>query len=627
MIDIGRSAGSSPGSVLLPDRRDVGAGVHEHLFDAELRGLLHAPGVHALAPHPVLVLGRGLEHGHAEPVARQRVPASDAPPIPPPTMTTSAVSISDPLLCRARADTGAWHLPAPSAGWLRADHRAGLGIPGPGSEEPSRCGGGSSERTLTSAITTGVIDERRGHECHHAHRPRGGVHHPNKLRYALAAVAVPALLLLAFAIGRWTSNPASSEPAVTTPGHHGRARRPERGRPVQRRPPLLSGRHATPRPAAHLATIDGGSAAPSCETVEVGIRVESPTLIGREAELAELEQLLEVCVAGEAVMVVVGGDAGIGKTRLVEELSRRARERGAFTATRRVRTVRRRRPALRPRRRPGPGHAPQLADRDEARLFEPAAGMLGVAGWDDGDGSSVLAKTRLYESLLHACSMLAARSPLVLVVEDLQWSDSGSRELLDHLARNLGEAPVLVVGTYRTADLDSDPRLHRWMGEVGRHRHGSGLELDGLTRSDIAEIVATVTRSATDPELIDEVWARSQGNPFYAEELAAAGADAALPTGLQAAIAVETEALGDDARRLLAAAAVAGQEVSHDLLVAMEVLEDLALDRALSELVDRHLLVVDRAGHGYRFRHALLRETVEAGLLPGERRRLNRGRR
>ena len=377
-------------------------------------------------------------------------------------------------------------------------------------------------------------------------------------------------------------------------------------------------------PAAHPVVIAGETATPSCETGGVGLRVDSPTLIGRQAELAELEQLLELSAAGEALMVVVGGDAGIGKTRLVEELCRRARGRGAFTAT----------GVCVPSHGGGLPYGPvvalvrdvlhQLAGREEASLFQPAARMLGVAGWDDGDGASHLAKTRLFESLLHACSTLAERSPVVLVVEDLQWSDSGSRELLDHLARNLGDRPVLVVGTYRTADLDSDDRLHRWMGEVGRHRHGGGLALGALTKDDIAEIVAAVTHRTPDPDLVEVVWTRSQGNPFYAEELAAAGNDTTLPTGLQAAIAVELAALSRDARRLVAVTAVAGHEVEHDLLVAIEVLDEDALDRALGELIDRHLLVVDPAGHGYRFRHALLREAVEASLLPGERRRLNR---
>jgi DNA-binding CsgD family transcriptional regulator len=355
----------------------------------------------------------------------------------------------------------------------------------------------------------------------------------------------------------------------------------------------------------------------------VGIRVGDSTLIGRQAELAELEQLLDVSVAGEAVMVVVGGDAGIGKTRLVEELCRRARARGAFTAT----------GVCVPTDGGGLPYGPvvalvrdmvrQLGPRDEAQLLTPVARMLGMAGWDEGDGSPQLAKTRLFELMLQACTAIAQQSPLVLLVEDLQWSDSGSRELLDHLTRNLGDAPVLVVGTYRTADLDSDHPLHRWVGEIGRHRHGGSLELAGMTRDEIAELIDQATGAAPDTELLDAVWTRSQGNPFFAEELAVAGTDGRLPSGLQAAIAAGVQALSDDARRLLGAVAVAGLEVDHDLLDAISPLDEEALDRALAETLAAHVLVL-AADTGYRFRHALLREAIEAQLLPSERRRLHR---
>ena len=200
----------------------------------------------------------------------------------------------------------------------------------------------------------------------------------------------------------------------------------------------------------------------------------------------------------------------------------------------------------------------------------------------------------------------------------------GQRGLPSFLTRNLTDDRVLLIGTYRSEELGRDHELRPWLSELGRHPRVTHLHLDGLDRDEMATMIAGILGHLPDWALVDAVWARSQGNPFFAEELTAARHSPSLSAELQGVIMARVEGLSLDAQQLLQVAAIAGPAVDHQLLVAAGLLDLDALERALAEAVGKQILVVDPDRTGYRFRHALLREGVYAALLPGERERLHR---
>jgi DNA-binding CsgD family transcriptional regulator/tetratricopeptide (TPR) repeat protein len=357
----------------------------------------------------------------------------------------------------------------------------------------------------------------------------------------------------------------------------------------------------------------------------MGSRVSCRELVGRGQELAVLDATYEAAAAGRAAAVLVGGDAGIGKTRLVEECCGRARTRGALTAT----------GACVPVDGGGLPFGPVVGVmRDLARqLGEPAARALlgpladGLAPGGEVPATSAatrrapdeLARTRLFESILTTLTRLAERAPLVLVFDDLQWADSATAELLAFLVRNVVDVPLLLVGTYRSEDVGRE--LRPWLSELCRHTRVTHVRLEGLAKDELAAMLRGILGHDADWTLLEAVWSRSQGNPFYAEELTAAGPSPTLPPELQTVIMTRVEAMSADTQRLLRVVAAAGADVEHRLLRAAGALDDDPLETALAEAVDRQLLVVDDTR--YRFRHALLQEAVDAAVLPGERARVH----
>ena len=330
----------------------------------------------------------------------------------------------------------------------------------------------------------------------------------------------------------------------------------------------------------------------------------------------------------------MGGDAGVGKTRLVEEFCERVRGRDALTAT----------GVCVPIDGGGLPYGPvvgilrdvvgQLGESAAGGILGPLASELrfGVPGLGDvvDSHSAVprvadeLAKTRLFESVLACVTRLAEHAALVLVFEDLQWADSASAELLSFLTRNLTDAKVMLIGSYRSEDVGRDHPMRPWLNELARHARVTHVRLEGLDRDEMTRLIEGILGRQPDWTLVEAVWARSEGNAFFAEELTAARHSPSLSVQLQGVIMARVEALSKDAQQLLQVAATAGATVDHRLLVAVGVLDADALDAALAETVDKQILVVDSSQAGYRFRHALLREAVYAALLPGERARLHR---
>jgi DNA-binding CsgD family transcriptional regulator/tetratricopeptide (TPR) repeat protein len=364
-------------------------------------------------------------------------------------------------------------------------------------------------------------------------------------------------------------------------------------------------------------------------------QVTTGRFVGRTQELARLGDLLARAAAGEALVALVGGEAGVGKTRLAEQLAATAGGQG-------VRVLG---GGCVPLGEEGVPFAPLVeALRGLARDLD-AAELEAVAGparpelgrlvpdlpWSANgtSGAAVVGagQGRLFELLLGVVERLATGAPLLWVIEDLHWADRSTRDLLAFLATSLRSGRVLVVGTFRSDELDRLHPLRRLLGELGRNRRVRRLELPRFTRPEVAEQLAGLLGADPPARLVDDIYARSEGNPFFTEELLLAGADdsglGGLPPSLQEVLLTRVVRLGQDAQQLLRVAAAAGPGATQPLLAAVAGMDEQALLEGLREAVDQQLLVPEPGGDGYTFRHALLAEAVYGELLPGERVRLH----
>ncbi|MEV1081872.1 AAA family ATPase [Streptomyces sp. NPDC050211] len=351
----------------------------------------------------------------------------------------------------------------------------------------------------------------------------------------------------------------------------------------------------------------------------------TPT-IGREDELARLSNVLERARSGEARAVLIAGDAGVGKTRVLDEISGRAAAAGMTVLT---------------------GHCVDLGDVGLPYL--PFSEVLGVLAADErfaavvaahpaverllGGGSDDGGRVRLFEGVAGLLADLADVAPLLLVLEDLHWADQSSRDLLRFLLsrgilqRAAGGAPthrLAVLASYRADDLHRRHPLRPLLAELVRLPAVERLELRPMADPDVARLVRGLRERPVPDTTVRRIVERAEGNAFYAEELlAATDAEAGgVPSGLADVLLIRFEQLTDTAQQVLRTAAVAGRRVEHDLLRDAVGLPEDELESALREAVERQLLV-SGDGDTYSFRHALAREAVYADLLPGERARLH----
>jgi DNA-binding CsgD family transcriptional regulator len=370
----------------------------------------------------------------------------------------------------------------------------------------------------------------------------------------------------------------------------------------------------------------------------VGIRPHPSELVGRTKELDVLEDALRSVAKADSqvVAVLLGGDAGIGKSRLVAEFRSRARSTGVLVAT----------GACAPTNGGGLPYGPfvgilrdlvrQLDHETSSRVLGPAISGLGLdlPGFDrsnppdDGreppSSSSTLGKTRLFSALLGSFANLSEASPVVLVLEDLHWADSASAELLDFLARNLHQTSVLLIGTYRSDELGGRHPLRGPLIELGRHMHVLEIRLQGLDIQDTATLLAAILGEQPQSALVTDVQSRSEGNPFFVEELMAVMPSTSISDELRRMILLRVDRMSEAARQLVGVAAAIGVRLDQHLLEAVSELEAEAFDHALAEVLDHQILVAESEPGVLRFRHTLLYEAASTMLLRTELVRVHR---
>jgi DNA-binding NarL/FixJ family response regulator len=358
----------------------------------------------------------------------------------------------------------------------------------------------------------------------------------------------------------------------------------------------------------------------------------SPVLVGRRAEFAVLDGALERAIAGEPTAVIVGGEAGVGKSRLVHELGRRASDAGARVLVggcvelggegipfgplvEVLRSLASELGIEELGERLGPARS------EIARLFPELEVSEHVRSSDDG-------ASRVPELVLGLISRLAAERPLVVVFEDVQWADRSTLDLIALLVRGLtGQA--LLICTVRFDELHRAHPFRRMAGRWEQQRSVERLELERLVAEEVGAQIQAILDQRPDGELVDLVFERSEGIPLFVEELLGAVRDGRikhdyLPPSLRDVLLARVDLLSEDAQHVLRVASASGRWAPEGLLAVAVGMREDRLYAALREIVEHQLLIVDPAGRGYAFRHALARAAVYEDLLPGERARLHR---
>lgn len=362
----------------------------------------------------------------------------------------------------------------------------------------------------------------------------------------------------------------------------------------------------------------------------VETRSVSPVFVGRTDELGVLNDALARAAAGEPQALVVGGEAGVGKTRLVEEFATAACRHGAVVALGGCVEIGADglpfapfSTALRTLRRALPGELTAAATGQEEEL----ARLLPELGEATSSRHDEQGMARLFELTARLLERVAADRTVVLALEDLHWADASTRHLLAYLFRTLRTGRLVVLATYRSDDIHRRHPLRPLLAELDRLRTVRRLELNRFTREEVGRQIAGILATEPDPAQVDEIFERSDGNAFFVEELAVAsceGCCTGLTDTLRDLLLVRVEALPESAQRVARIVAEGGSTVEHRLLAAVARLPEDDLIEALRAAVNANLLSAAPDGDGYRFRHSLVREAVADDLLPGERSRLNR---
>ncbi len=352
--------------------------------------------------------------------------------------------------------------------------------------------------------------------------------------------------------------------------------------------------------------------------------------IGRAAELGRLEEAFGRVGDGNPLSLCVGGEAGVGKTRLVSEFTRRVRAQGGCVLTGGCIDLAEASLPYAPVVEALRGLARELQPPAVEELLGPGRPLLArllpeLARPEEPTGSTPpvtsSAQAALFEAFLALLERLADRSRTALVVEDLHWADHSTLDLVAFLVRNVPAALVVVL-TYRTDELHRGHRLRPFLAGLDRSGRVERLELSRFDRAETGHLLAAILGSRPDDELAEDIYQRSEGNAFFAEELLAAareGVERSLPRSLENVLLTRVQDLSEDAQATLRLAAAAGGPIEADLLSAVSDLPGADLLEALRDAVAHQVLVPDQVAETYGFRHALTQEALYAELLPGER--------
>ncbi|MGD9573011.1 MAG: AAA family ATPase [Thermoleophilia bacterium] len=362
-------------------------------------------------------------------------------------------------------------------------------------------------------------------------------------------------------------------------------------------------------------------------------------MVGRGDEAAALRAAWERARSGSAGVVVVTGDAGAGKTRLLSAFGQEAMREGATVlaggcAEDAVVAFGAFAEALRPWVAEAGGSLPAWVTAELGRLLPGLGADADRPAGDAGD-----ARHRLFEAVAATVGAAAGRGPVVLVLEDLHWADAATLQMLAHVVRTVGWAPLLVAGSTRHDDAATVPELHALLADLRRGRRLADVRLGGLTTGEVGTLAAAWLGGEPGPGLAEAVHARTGGNPLFVEELArhlveahpgaepAALAEAAVravPEGVRSVIERRLAHLGEPAVDVVRVAAVAGETFALADVAAVVGAGDDEVVARLDAAVGAGLVDEGDVPGRYAFAHALVREAVLASLTSTRRALMHR---
>jgi tetratricopeptide (TPR) repeat protein len=381
--------------------------------------------------------------------------------------------------------------------------------------------------------------------------------------------------------------------------------------------------------------------------------VRRTPFVGRESERADLRRFLDRAKSGQGALVMIGGEPGVGKTRITEELIAEARRHGFFTLT---------------------GHCYEMEGappyipfveviESAARIVEPDA-LLAALGNDAPEVSKLVPelrerfpdipapkqlppeqeRRRMFNGVLMFITRAAQAQPLLLVIEDLHWTDEPTLLLLQHIAQQLHEIPVLMVGTYRDTELDMARSLAKALEDLLRQRLAHDMLLKRLPQHGVTAMLRGRSGQEPPSRLVEVIYGETEGNPFFVEEIFKHLAEEEklfdfdgnwrsdlridetdVPRGVLLVIGHRLERVSEECRRILARAAVIGRGVGFKLLnEVIELDEDILFDSI--EEAERAQIISTRtrgAEAEITFAHELIRQTLLSELSVPRRRRLH----
>jgi DNA-binding CsgD family transcriptional regulator/tetratricopeptide (TPR) repeat protein len=350
-------------------------------------------------------------------------------------------------------------------------------------------------------------------------------------------------------------------------------------------------------------------------------RGSSPVLVGRAEQLAALAGALADARQGRHQALLIGGEAGVGKSRLLAEFAATAPDARVLTAgclqlggdelpfTPFAAVLR--------------GLVRELGTDTVAAML-PGRGAPELArlvpelGEPDEGRAPDLARIRLFEEMLTLLGRLADSGPVILLIEDAHWADESTRSLLAFLIGQQRELPgVLVMTTFRSDELHRAHPLRPMLAELARIDWVRRIDLPRLTRRETGQLASQILGHEPDPDLVTRLYARSEGNPLFTEELIrCADLDRDLPESLRDLLLGTVQRLPDATREALNVASTGIEPYGHGLLAAVTELDEEALTAALRPAVMANVLIA--SAEGYSYRHALICEAVNGDLLPGE---------
>jgi hypothetical protein len=372
-------------------------------------------------------------------------------------------------------------------------------------------------------------------------------------------------------------------------------------------------------------------------------RLARGVFVGREAELGRLRQAFDEAFAGRGGVVLLVGEPGIGKTRAAQELETYARMRGAQVLWGQSHEASGA-PAYWPwiqigRAWAGANDPAQLREllgssvAELVRLFPDLARLPGFPAPPPVTDPEA-AQFALFDAYAQFIRAIAARTPLVLALDDLHWADKPSLLLLQHLARELSRTRVLVVGTYRDTELARTHPLSEALVALNRGAGFTRIVLRGLSKPEVAAYIRATAGVEPSAALLDRIFEETEGNPFFLSEvvnlLTQEGtltkdslSDIRVPDGVREALGRRLDRISPETNELLQVAAIIGREFTYDTLTLLGERDEDALLRQIEEAVQARVIEEMARPGRYRFTHALMQETLLSELSTTRRVRLH----